>query len=140
MKSWKPTYWLVLLTSLLTLSSATLVGIVQAAGEQEIRIGFIVQVTGASAAEGVYIMKAAKLALKQINEAGGINGKKINLVIQDSQSTNPGALAALNKLVEQDKVLVVIGPVKSTMILAISDAVKNFKVPMAMGGTNVTLT
>ena len=126
--------------SLLTISSVTLAGIVQAAGEQEIRIGFIVQVTGASAAEGAYIMKAANLALKQINEAGGVNGKKINLVIQDSQSTNPGALAALNKLVEQNKVLIIIGPVKSTMILAISDAVKNFKVPTAMGGTNVTLT
>ncbi len=140
MKSWKPTYWLVLLASLLTISSVTLAGIVQAAGEQEIRIGFIVQVTGASAAEGAYIMKAAKLALKQINEAGGVNGKRINLVIQDSQSTNPGALAALNKLVEQNKVLIIIGPVKSTMILAISDAVKNFKVPTAMGATNVTLT
>jgi branched-chain amino acid transport system substrate-binding protein len=85
-------------------------------------------------------MKAAKLALKHINEAGGVKGKKINLDIQDSQSTNPGALAALNKIVERDKALVVIGPVRSTEILAVSDAIKNFAVPVTIGGTNVTLT
>jgi branched-chain amino acid transport system substrate-binding protein len=78
--------------------------------------------------------------LKQINAAGGVNGKQINFIMEDNQSTNPGALAALQKAVEQDKVLALVGSVKSTQILAMSDAVKGYGVPMMIGGTNATLT
>ena len=85
-------------------------------------------------------IKAIKLAVKQINEAGGVNGKKIDLVIVDNQSTNPGALAALQKAVEQEKVLALVGSVKSTQILAMSDAIKNYGIPTIIGGTNATLT
>ena len=48
--------------------------------------------------------------------------------------------AALQKAVEQEKVLALVGSVKSTQILAMSDAVKNYGVPMMIGGTNATLT
>ena len=58
----------------------------------------------------------------------------------DNQSTNPGALAALQKAVEQEKVLALVGSVKSTQIFAMSDAIKNYGIPTIIGGTNVTLT
>jgi branched-chain amino acid transport system substrate-binding protein len=106
----------------------------------DIPIVFTAPVTGASAAEGALQIKALKLGVKQINEAGGINGKKINLIVEDNQSTNPGALAALQKAVEQDKALVVVGPVKSTQIQAMSDTVKGYGIPFVMGGTNAGLT
>jgi branched-chain amino acid transport system substrate-binding protein len=109
------------------------------AGEQ-IRIGFTPPITGGSAAEGALQIKALKLALKDINEAGGVNGKQINLIYVDNQSTNPGALAALQRAVEQEKVLALVGVVKSTQILAMSDAVKNYAIPTMIGGTNATLT
>ncbi len=111
-----------------------------AASGGEINIGFTPPITGASAAEGALQIKAIKLAVKQINEAGGINGKKINLIMEDNQSTNPGALAALQKAVEQDKVLALIGSVKSTQIQAMSDAIKSYGVPTFIGGTNADLT
>jgi branched-chain amino acid transport system substrate-binding protein len=107
---------------------------------QDIRIGFTPPVTGASAAEGAFQIKALKLALKEINAAGGINGKKIDLRQVDNQSSNPGALAALQKAVEQEKALVLVGFVKSTQILAASDAIKGYGMPTIVGGTNVTLT
>lgn len=113
------------------------IGIVSAA---DIRIGFTPPVTGASAAEGALQLKAIKLALKQINAAGGVNSKKVDLVVVDNQSTNPGALAALQKAVEQEKVLAMVGSVKSTQVLAMSDAIKNYGIPTMIGGTNVTLT
>ena len=113
-------------------------GIVTAA--EEIRIGFTPPVTGASAAEGAFQIKAIKLALKEINAAGGVNGKKIDLRMVDNQSSNPGALAALQKAVEQEKALALVGFVKSTQILATSDAIKNYGIPTIVGGTNVTLT
>jgi len=111
-----------------------------AAPEGEIRIGVGIPITGAFSAEAPYYVNCVKLAEKQINRAGGINGKKLRILIIDNQSTNPGALAALNKAVEQDKVLVFIGPVKSTQILAMSDAVKAYGIPMMLGGTNESIT
>ncbi|HTU03036.1 MAG TPA: ABC transporter substrate-binding protein [Candidatus Sulfotelmatobacter sp.] len=127
--------------ALLVLLSMWALGTVTAgAADPEIKIGFTPPVTGASAAEGALQIKAIKLALKEINAAGGVNGKKINLIIVDNQSTNPGALAALQKAVEQEKALALVGSVKSTQILAMSDAVKNYGVPMMIGGTNATLT
>jgi branched-chain amino acid transport system substrate-binding protein len=129
-----------LLLSLITLLPVALSGVAQAAPDQEIRIGFTVPLTGAAASEGALFIKAIKLALKQINQAGGVNGKKINLIMEDTQSTNPGALAALQKCVEQDKVLALVGPVKSTQILAMSDAIKGYAIPTMIGGTNANLT
>lgn len=127
---------------LIILSIAALLGLTHsaAAADGEIVISMIAPVTGPGSAEGERLIKAAQLAVKHNNEAGGINGKKIKFVIQDNQSTNPGALAALEKSLEQDKALALLGPVKSTQILAMSDAVKNAAVPMMIGGTNVTLT
>jgi branched-chain amino acid transport system substrate-binding protein len=106
----------------------------------EIVIGWTPPVTGASAAEGALQIKAINLAAKQINAAGGISGKQIKLVTEDNQSTNPGALAALQKAVEQDKALAIMGVVKSTQVLAMSDAIKGYGIPFIMGGTNATLT
>jgi branched-chain amino acid transport system substrate-binding protein len=131
---------MMLRTSLLAIPAIVFSGAAQSAIGGEVMIGQIVAITGAAATQGYYHMKAGKLAQKHINEAGGIKGKKINLDMQDSQSTNPGALAALNKIVERDKALVLIGPVRSTEILAVSDTVKNLAVPTMIGGTNVTLT
>lgn len=110
------------------------------AGAQDIKLGFTPPLTGGSAAQGSNQSKAIKLALKQINEAGGVNGKKIDLRIVDNQSTNPGALAALQKAVEQEKVLALVSFVKSTQILATSDAVKSYGIPTVVGGTNVRIT
>ena len=127
-------------TSLVTILALALVVCAWPAQAQEIRLGFTPPLTGASAAQGSYQSKAIKLALKQINEAGGINGKKIDLRVVDNQSTNPGALAALQKAVEQEKVLALVGSVKSTQILAAADAIKTYGVPTIVGGTNVNIT
>lgn len=126
--------------TLFTIMILTVTGSGLARAAEEIRLGFTPPITGASAAEGALQIKAIKLALKQMNAAGGVNGKQINLILVDNQSTNPGALAALQKAVEQEKVLALVGSVKSTQILAMSDAIKGYGVPTMIGGTNATLT
>jgi len=126
-------------TLLCFLVTAAVGGGLAIAGEQ-IRIGFTPPITGGSAAEGALQTKALKIALKEINESGGVNGKQVNMIYVDNQSTNPGALAALQRAVEQEKVLALVGVVKSTQILAMSDAVKNYAVPTMIGGTNALLT
>jgi branched-chain amino acid transport system substrate-binding protein len=111
-----------------------------ATAADDIRIGFTPPITGQHAAAGSLQVKAIKLALKEINAAGGVNGKKIDLRIIDSQSTNPGALAALQKAVDQEKVVALIGCLYSTQVLATSDAIKNYGIPTIIGATNVSIT
>jgi branched-chain amino acid transport system substrate-binding protein len=130
--------WFTLAT--LGLIAALTIGALGLQAADTVKIGFTPPITGASASEGALQLKAIKLALKQINAAGGINGKKIDLVIVDNQSTNPGALAALQKAVEQEKIVALVSSVKSTQILAMSDAVKKYGIPTIIGGTNATLT
>jgi branched-chain amino acid transport system substrate-binding protein len=130
--------WLV--RSVLTLVAGLSIGLVNLQAADTIKIGFIPPVTGATADEGAMQLKAIKLALKQINAAGGVNGKPVELVIEDNQSTNPGALAALQRAVEHDKVLALVGVIKSTQVLAMADEIKTYGIPTIIGGTNATLT
>jgi branched-chain amino acid transport system substrate-binding protein len=130
----------ILVASLLSTMVLAVVGSGVALAAEEIRIGFTPPITGIHAAGGSLQVKAIKLALKEINAAGGVNGKKIDLRIVDNQSSNPGALAALNKAVEQEKVLALIGCLYSTQVFATSDATKNYGIPTFIGATNVNLT
>ena len=126
--------------SLLSIMVLAVFGSGLATAAEEIRIGFTPPITGIHAAGGSLQVKAIKLALKEINAAGGVNGKQIDLRIIDNQSSNPGALAALNKAVEQEKVLALIGCLYSTQVFATSDATKNYGIPTFIGATNVNLT
>jgi branched-chain amino acid transport system substrate-binding protein len=124
----------------LSIMIAAIFGLAIAAAADEIRIGFTPPITGLHAAGGSLQVKAIKLALKEINAAGGINGKKIDLRIIDSQSSNPGALAALQKAVDQEKVVALVGCLYSTQVLATADAIKNYGIPTIIGATNVNIT
>jgi len=97
------------------------------------------EITGAGAQTGDLARKAAVIAQEKINAAGGINGAKIDLIIEDAASSNQGALAALNKAGE-DKAVVMVGPVKSTQIQAISERIKELQMISLIGGTNRGLT
>ena len=111
-----------------------------AAAGGEIRFSALLNITGPTAAQGELFTRAVRVGEKQVNAAGGINGKKLTVIIQDNQSTNPGCLAALNRAIEQDKPLCIIGPVLSTQVQAISDTDKQAAIPMATGGTAVKNT
>jgi branched-chain amino acid transport system substrate-binding protein len=111
-----------------------------ATAADEIRIGYTTYLTGAWMRGGINELKAINLALKQINAAGGVKGKKINLIVLDNQSTNPGALAAVQKATEQEKVLALIGFGVSSQIMAVSDAIKTYGIPTLIGGSHVSLT
>lgn len=126
-------------TLLLVVASLAAVPPAGAAGG-EILIGMDTPVTGPNAANGALWIKAVKLAEKQINAGGGINGKQIKVLINDDQSTNPGALAAVNKSIEQDKVLALLGPTTSTQILAVSETIKTAAIPTLVGGSAVAVT
>jgi branched-chain amino acid transport system substrate-binding protein len=107
----------------------------------QIKVGYITTVTGLAAGEGALAIKAINMAVEEINAKGGIGGKaKIQLFTEDSQSNDPGAVNAFRKAIDQDAVDVLIGPVKSTQVLAMMDQIVQAAIPTIVGGTNVKLT
>jgi branched-chain amino acid transport system substrate-binding protein len=79
----------------------------------DIRIGVAEALSGGAAQYGVSIRNGFQLAAEQINAAGGINGDKIALVVEDEQGKKEEAINAFKKLIFQDKVLMVFGPTLS---------------------------
>jgi branched-chain amino acid transport system substrate-binding protein len=86
---------------------------------QDIPIGFFAPITGPAAADGASAKNAVELGLKEVNDAGGINGRKINLIVYDDRLNPQEAVAIANKLIEKDKVIGVVsgsysGPTRVT--------------------------
>ncbi|WP_022666120.1 ABC transporter substrate-binding protein [Desulfospira joergensenii] len=78
----------------------------QAWAAEPIKIGFNTPLTGFAASDGKSSSFGAKLAVKQINENGGILGRKLELVIYDDQANASQSIPIANKLIGQDKVAV----------------------------------
>jgi branched-chain amino acid transport system substrate-binding protein len=104
-----------------------------------IKIGLVNETTGPNAEAGVYTVNGARLALEEINKAGGILGKQVELLMEDNQSTNPGTVLAYSKLVGQG-VPAIIGPIRSTQTNAILPSIAKAGIPTMFGGTDPNLT
>lgn len=105
-----------------------------------IKIGQLIPVTGDHAESGKYQKQGAELALEQINKAGGVKGRQLQLVQEDDKSTNPGAVAALQKLLEDKEIPAVVSSIRSTQIQAMMPTINEAKLPIMIGGTNYGLT
>jgi branched-chain amino acid transport system substrate-binding protein len=90
-------------------STGTTVGTGPATGEP-IKVGMVTSLTGMSAAPGVSIKNGALYQVKWINENGGINGRPIELLIEDDKSEVTSMTAAMTKLIEQDGIEYFVGP------------------------------
>ena len=106
----------------------------------DIKIGHIVHMTGGAVESGSYEKQGAELAVEEINAAGGVNGHKLVLVQEDGQSSNPGVVAAFQKLLEDEEIVAIIGPSPSTQVAAMIPTITEAMIPVATGGTNYSLT
>ena len=79
-----------------------------------IKIGVFLSLTGATAAYGISSLNAIKLATEEVNHSGGINGKKIELVVEDDHSNTLEVIGIVDKLIKDDKVDALIGEPVST--------------------------
>lgn len=110
------------------------------AAEPPITIGMIVEATGANAEAGQFQVNGANLALKEVNESGGVLGRQLVLKTEDNQSTNPGSVLAFSKLVSGGDLSAIIATVRSTQVQAILPTVKKNALPVMFGGTDAGLT
>ena len=106
-----------------------------------IKIGVVAELTGNNATYGTSITNGIKLAVQQLNDTGGLLGKKIELVVADNKSEPAEAANAMSKLVNQDKAPVVMGLFASSSAIAASNVSEAAKVPfLAVGATNPKVT
>src|SRR5262249_17361636 len=100
-----------------------------------IRIGHLTPLTGFLGPLGEYAVMGVKLAADEINDAGGVMGRKIELVMEDS--VNPQtASAKAERLIERDKVAMIIGEISSASGLAIGQVANRLKTVFINTGCN----
>jgi len=105
-----------------------------------IKIGMVLPVTGPAADSGKYALTGAKLAMERVNKAGGVLGKQVELVTEDDQTTNPGAVLAFSKLAAQPDIVAFLGSIRSTQNHAMAPDILKTGKPVCFGGTDPTLT
>jgi len=102
--------------SAVALAAALSLGAAQAA--DPIKIGVAEALSGGAAQYGISIRNAFQMASEEINAAGGVNGRQIELVIEDEQGKKDEAINAFKKLIFQDKALMLFGPTLSNSAAA----------------------
>ena len=95
-----------------------------------IKVGVYGDLTGQTSSFGQSTKNGIELAVGEINAAGGVNGKKIELVVEDDQGRPEQAKTVVSKLISQDKVQAVLGEVASTNSLAAAPVAQEAKIPM----------
>jgi len=95
-----------------------------------IKIGAVLDITGAGASLGVPERQTLELLAEQLAEEGGIDGREVELLIEDNQSTEDGAAKAMSKLVDQEEVDIVLGASRTGPSLAMRPIAESSETPM----------
>lgn len=120
--------WSKLVTSL---GLSTLV--TTALAQETIKIGVIEPLTGSVAYNGLASLNGAKLAVERRNAAGGVLGRKIELVVEDGQCRPANSVNAAEKLIQRDKVVALQGAFCSSATAAVMPVAEKYKVPLLTG-------
>lgn len=105
------------------------------AQRQPIKLGHLIPQSGFLSPMGEYMINAAKLAAEEINAAGGVLGRQLQLVAEDDM--NPGvAVQKATKLIQQEKVDALMGTVSSAVCLAVMDVADRSKMLLVNTGSN----
>lgn len=100
-----------------------------------VAVGAVWSLTGAAAVYGTSQKNAAELAVDQINKSGMLGSAQIKLSTEDDRSTKEGAIAAFEKLINQDKVVAILGPTLSNSAVAADPMAQDKKV-VVLGVSN----
>lgn len=109
-----------------------------AAAQAPIRIGVSVGISGQYAALGQNQVRGHRLCAKDANEAGGVLGRKIELLIEDDKSQPAEAGRIYEKFITQDKIDAVLGPYSSPITEVVANIVERHKLPMVATGAATT--
>jgi len=103
------------------------------------KIGAIFSTTGPGSSLGIPEKNTAEMLEKEINAAGGINGHKVQIIFYDDASDETTARNRFNKLINEDKVSVVVGTTLSGTSLALVDLANNAQIPLISCAASVKI-
>lgn len=110
---------------------ATLLGsVLLVSAAEPIRIGGLFDLSGKAQTIGVSTKDVAQMIVDRINQAGGLKGRPIELVIADTQSEPSQAVVAFKRLVSRNKVVAVIGPTTTGAAMACAGAIEEARIPV----------
>lgn len=115
------------------------VSLAQASGKP-IKIGVACELTGTRAMNGIDRMRGAQMAVEAINKAGGVLGRPLELVIEDTKGESPVAIAVAEKFAQVHKVSAVIETSFSFLNVAVHEVYWNAGIPFLVGGSSPALT
>ncbi|KFE60732.1 ABC transporter substrate-binding protein [Hyalangium minutum] len=111
------------------------------AASDTLLLGVATSLTGGQATFGVSTRNGIQLAIKEANEAGGVKGKKLEARVYDDQGRPEEAAQAVTRLIDQDKVVLILGDVASSNSLAMAQKAQPAGVPMITpSSTNPAVT
>jgi branched-chain amino acid transport system substrate-binding protein len=128
--------------SWLLLCPCLLLGLcVPAFSQDTIKIGEFGSLTGDNASYGVSQNQGIQMAVEEINNSGGVLGKKIDLTVEDNQTKQGQTTTIVRKLISQDHVVALLGEVASSKTLEAAPVAQEAKIPLiATGATNPKVT
>ena len=126
--------------AVLGIAAAACASLPTAFAADPIRIGLAAEVTGPNAEAGANTVNGAKLAVEEINAAGGVLARPLELKVEDNQSTNPGSVLAMSKLSSEGNFAGFIAPVRSTQVQAAAQVIAKAGIPTMIGGSDYGLT
>ena len=94
-----------------------------------IKVGVIDPMTGGGSFFGDMLVKGIRLAMEEINSAGGLLGRKIEIIVEDDRSLPTEGVSAAQKLINRDSVVAILGTFNSAVSLAVADLSRRYKVP-----------
>lgn len=112
-----------------------------AAAQETVKVGLVAALSGQSAKSGEAITRGLQVAIDEINAAGGVLGKKVELVRRDDESNPAKGLVAARELVQREKVAVFFGGIDTPVSMAIVPFANASKVPFVSvwaAGTPIT--
>jgi len=109
-----------LLRGAAAIAAASTLPVRASAQGEPLKLGILTPLTGAGGADGPRMLKAMQLVIEEVNKAGGVLGRKIETVVEDDQTNPEAAVRAARKLIEVDKVPVIMGTWASAVTSAVA--------------------
>ncbi len=108
---------------------------------EPIKLGEFASLTGKEAVFGQNVTKGTRLAIEEVNAAGGVLGRPVELVTEDNQSKAGESATVVKKLISRDKVVLVLGEITSGRTLEAAPIAQNTRIPLiSPGATNTEVT
>lgn len=118
------------IAALIAIAAGCLVYAAQTQAAAPIKIGALFAVTGPAAYLGEPEKNTVLMVQEQVNAAGGINGRPIEIIVEDTEGDEAKTVMKAKKLITQDEVVAIIGPTRSGTTMAAIPIVEKYEIPM----------